>query len=75
MSIQDKTVTMAHGAGGRQTSELIDRRKEEWLYLQMDLLYLLHFFQEEILANFLFAEQSTIWHVWEQNLCTLPVLL
>ena len=24
MSIQDKTVTMAHGAGGRQTSELID---------------------------------------------------
>ena len=25
MSIQDKTVTMAHGAGGRQTSELIDK--------------------------------------------------
>ena len=24
MSIQDKTVTMAHGAGGRQTTELID---------------------------------------------------
>ena len=24
MSIQDKTVTMAHGAGGKQTSELID---------------------------------------------------
>ena len=25
MSIQDKTVTMAHGAGGHQTSELIDK--------------------------------------------------
>ena len=25
MSIQDKTVTMAHGAGGRQTTELIDK--------------------------------------------------
>ena len=24
MGIQDKTVTMAHGAGGKQTSELID---------------------------------------------------
>ena len=24
-TLKDKTVTMAHGAGGRQTSELIDR--------------------------------------------------
>ena len=24
-SLKDKTVTMAHGAGGRQTSELIDQ--------------------------------------------------
>ena len=24
-SLKDKTVTMAHGAGGRQTSELIDK--------------------------------------------------
>ena len=71
--MDNQTVTMAHGAGGRQTSELIDKVfaahfanpdltaddaavlvppvRKEWQYLQMDLLYLLHFSREEISAK------------------------
>ena len=88
--IKDQTVTMAHGAGGRQTSELIDnifaahfanpdltaddaavlnRQLGKWQCLPMDLSYHLHFSQEEISENCLFAEQSMIWRVWEQSHC------
>ena len=80
--MDNKTVTMAHGAGGRQTSELISlqmmrqflfRRPEKWLCQQTDLLYRRHFFQGEISVNFLSAELSMILHVWERSQCISPV--
>ena len=43
--IESQTVTMAHGAGGKQTSELIDK------------VFAAHFAREEILENCLSAEQ------------------
>ena len=70
-SLKDKTVTMAHGAGGRQTSELIDQifaaHFEKWQYQQTDLSFHRHSFREEILVNFLSVEQSMILPAWVQN--------
>ena len=55
----DKFVTLAHGAGGKQTSELIDRVfKEHFAYVKN--IYLLKFdilifkFQHFVLLSFLF---------------------
>ena len=66
--IKDQTVTMAHGAGGRQTSELIDNIFAAQCP-PMDLSYRLHFSQGEISENCLSAERSMIWRVWEQSRC------
>ena len=58
--IESQTVTMAHGAGGKQTSELIDKVFAAHFAnqcQQMDLSYLRHFSREEILENCLSAEQ------------------
>ena len=59
-SLKDKTVTMAHGAGGRQTSELIDQ------------IFAAHFANPDLTAddaavNFLSVEQSMILPAWVQN--------
>ena len=67
-----KTVTMAHGAGGRQTSELIDMIFKAHfdnpdLTLPMDLSYHRHSIREEISESFPSAVRSMIFPVWEQN--------
>ena len=73
-----KTVTMAHGAGGHQTSELIDMifkahfdnpdlTADDAAVLRMDLSYHRHSIREEISESFPFAVRSMIFHVWEQN--------
>ena len=75
-NLKGKTVSLAHGAGGKQTSELIDQvfkahfanpeltsddaavLKRERLHLpQMDLLFLLQNFREEISESSAFAVQ------------------
>ena len=77
-NLKGKTVSLAHGAGGKQTSELIDqvfkahfanpeltsddaavlKLKEGKIALpQMDLLFLLQNFREEISESSAFAVQ------------------
>ena len=89
--MDNKTVTMAHGAGGRQTSELIDEVFKAHFanpdltaddaavlvppYPPMDLLFLRHFSREEISASFPSVEQLMTLPAWERNRCISPVLL
>ena len=54
--MDNQTVTMAHGAGGKQTSELIDK------------VFAAHFANPDLTAeSFPSAEQLMTLHVWEQN--------
>ena len=78
--MDNKTVTMAHGAGGRQTSELIDEVFKAHfanpdLTADDALLFLPHFSREEISASFPSVEQLMTLPAWERNRCISPVLL
>ena len=80
--MENKTVTMAHGAGGKQTSELIDQ------------IFKAHFANKDLTADdaavllppvgkmavstdgfIVSAERSMTLPVWEQDHCILPVHL
>ena len=75
--MENKTVTMAHGAGGKQTSELIDQ------------VFKAHFANSDLTADdaavlvppagrmavstdgfIVSAVRSMTLHAWEQNHCT-----